>query len=344
MEELIDSVENIRIDDIEEWRCINDYPGYFISSLGRLKNSRGRLSNTVPRNDGYIQSHISVNGKDKTILRHVFVAKAFIDNPDKKPVVNHINGIRCDNRVSNLEWVTHKENCEKVVFKALKKSNTIAVNQFTLDGEFVKTFESVNDAILECGAHCATFHNCLNYKIELNGFLWVRESQIEVLQDEEWVIVNYQNISIPVSSLGRVKTVSGKITYGSKTADGYMVCKFDNKTIRVHRLVMLGKDPRDDYDKYVVDHINENKSDNRIENLRWATIGENNQFSHNSGSRKTVGGSYVSVSQYTLDNVFIRSFKSIKEAGMSITVSSTGISACCRGVQKTAGGYKWKFS
>lgn len=53
---------------------------------------------------------IAINGKRKGELVHRLVALHFIDNPEGKPEVNHINHIRDDNRVENLEWVTKSEN------------------------------------------------------------------------------------------------------------------------------------------------------------------------------------------------------------------------------------------
>lgn len=115
---------------IEIWRPIAGLPGYDISSLGRLRSWRMRVLppharygsisgrrteplirklNPQPRT-GRLTANICIDGKIRTVRIAQLVAQAFIPNPDNKPEVNHKSGVRNDNRVSNVEWVTKKAN------------------------------------------------------------------------------------------------------------------------------------------------------------------------------------------------------------------------------------------
>jgi uncharacterized HNH endonuclease L245 len=97
---------------MEEWKVIKDNPKYSISSIGRIKfNATGYILKPHYDKDGYIDAALSVS-KYKAIYRraHRLVAEAFIPNPNNYPVVNHINCVKDDNRVENLEWCTVKYN------------------------------------------------------------------------------------------------------------------------------------------------------------------------------------------------------------------------------------------
>jgi len=96
----------------KEWREINGYEGlYKISNLGEVKSiKKGIILKDRISNCGYIRVVLCKCNNRKAISVHRLVAKNFIDNPKEKPDVNHIDGNKKNNKISNLEWVTKKEN------------------------------------------------------------------------------------------------------------------------------------------------------------------------------------------------------------------------------------------
>jgi len=83
---------------------------YSVSTHGRVRNDK-RMKFLTPRNlRGYARVSLWFDGKANDKRIHRLVAEAFLPNPDCKPEVNHKNGIRNDNRLCNLEWVTPQEN------------------------------------------------------------------------------------------------------------------------------------------------------------------------------------------------------------------------------------------
>lgn len=97
--------------DGEVWVTISDFGGvYQVSNMGRVKRKNSRVLKPETTNRGYKRVILSYNNSQAKISVHRLVATYFIENPENKPQVNHINGITHDNRLENLEWVTSQEN------------------------------------------------------------------------------------------------------------------------------------------------------------------------------------------------------------------------------------------
>lgn len=93
------------------WKQVSGYENvYFINEYGDLKNADGRLIKPQKRKDGYWQYQLSLNGIRKMHKVHRLVAKAFVDNPFKLNVVNHLDGNKANNYYKNLEWCTSAQN------------------------------------------------------------------------------------------------------------------------------------------------------------------------------------------------------------------------------------------
>lgn len=92
---------------------IENYEDYLINQNGQVFSKKSnKFLKPILYSRGYYMVHLSKNGIVKRHSLHRLIAKYFIPNPCNKPAVNHINGIKTDNRINNLEWCTISENAK----------------------------------------------------------------------------------------------------------------------------------------------------------------------------------------------------------------------------------------
>ncbi len=135
---------------LEYWENVPGFPLYQVSTYGRVQNQKtGRILKTHS-NHGYLRVGLYEGKIRKYKLVHRLVAEAFIPNPENKPAVNHINGCKTDNNVTNLEWVSASENMshahrnglrpkldnqgEKNGFAKLTEAQVVQIKKLLADG------------------------------------------------------------------------------------------------------------------------------------------------------------------------------------------------------------------
>lgn len=161
----------------EIWRDVEDYEWlYQVSNLGNVR-SKKRNKNLKPftTSNNYLKVKLSCNNKQIDYFVHRLVAKAFIPNPNNLSQVNHIDENIQNNNINNLEWCTHSYN-QNFGNRNKKVQNALGVkiNQYDLNGNFIKTFNSINEAQKEC--HTGHINKCLSGKYKKAGnYIWKYE-------------------------------------------------------------------------------------------------------------------------------------------------------------------------
>lgn len=168
----------------EEWKTIKDFPNYEISTRGNIRTKKyydkrnnlreSKLLSKRTNRVGYVYVILSNKTiKHKTLTVHRLVAKAFIPNPQNKPQVNHIDGNKQNNTMNNLEWCTASENVKKRYEIGNDGNNYKAINQYDLNGDYIKTWNKIIDIERKLGFCHQHISSCCKHKLKTAyGYVW----------------------------------------------------------------------------------------------------------------------------------------------------------------------------
>ncbi len=173
----------------EIWKDIEGYEGlYQVSNLGRVKSleryqqNHSKLQKVEEKikiihikSNGYQFVQLYKNNIMKNLHIHRLVAQAFIPNPDNKPQINHIDGNKLNNNVTNLEWCTNSENGkhayklglnrytkrrQDATIEANKKYKSKPIDQLDLQGNYIRTWLNAHEASRQLGIDRSTISQC----------------------------------------------------------------------------------------------------------------------------------------------------------------------------------------
>jgi hypothetical protein len=289
----------------EIWKSVeNSNQKYQVSNKGRVKsfkqNKNGVIMSGTISTTGYHKYSIMISDKFTNIKTHRLVALHFIPNPDNLPIVDHINGDILDNTVENLRWVDFRQNCLNSAINKTNTSGCKGVSYHTLNERWIatcivngnrvqKSFTDIHEAI-KCRKEWEILHYPPNFYSD--GINRPTNIQNEIKQKiiineehEKWLYINNSDNMYSISNMGRLKSFrtypNGKFLKGSLTTDGYirhqLILNSKQTYINLHQMIATYFIPNPNSQLYtIVDHIDGNKLNNTVNNLRWVNRAYNN--------------------------------------------------------------------
>jgi len=144
---------------------------YAISYNGDVFNKTNKRMLKPSINNGYKRVSLFKDGKWRKFYLHRLIAIEFIDNECNFPVINHKNGDKLDNRLSNIEWCTYLDNNIHAVKTGLRGTR---VRQTSIDGVFINDWRSVSEAVRAVnGTSRSGIANCTSGRAKTcAGYVW----------------------------------------------------------------------------------------------------------------------------------------------------------------------------
>lgn len=315
---------------------------YEVSCLGSLRRKiDNKLLSNNSLSQGYIvNTLIDDSGREVSKKRHTLIALTFLPNPDSLPVVDHVNRIKTDNRVSNLRWCSYSDNS---INRSCLSKPTRQVTCVLPNGD-IREWASADEASKEYGVTIQTIRKRIRESVpDKQGSLW-RYKKSEILPGEEWRIVRLTGCTeeIGVSSHGRIYR-NGNVIESVSSSNSYRYINVKNgdkyRTVAVHRIICAAFHGMSDKD-HIVNHKDGNKRNNHMSNLEWVSRSENTLHAYNTGLFST----HNNIVQMDDDGQTIAIHVSAIQAAKQISGHDSKIIMCCMDKRNKTGGFKWRYA
>lgn len=321
--------------------------GYEVSSFGRVKGKLVKFLTPNINNDGYPVVGLCIDNKATGKSLHRLVAETFIGDIPLGMVVNHKDGDKLNPHLSNLEIISCKDNSIHAYKMGLYPYNKLLaetvynsksnypknIKRYKVDEEIVKVIfskrsdgDSVSKISKELNLPEGKIYRMLQFGYEksiclANKTSYHKELKVDKLPGENWKI--HPDTGYYVSDLGRVVGFFGKILNPVVGKRGYSSVLLCSKRWSVHRLVWTtfkSQIPP----KMEINHLNRNKSDNRLINLEMVTHQENTK--HCCSTRKILRGSEHKTSKLSEESVKIIKSKLVSGVKANALANEYGVS------------------
>jgi hypothetical protein len=185
----------------EIWKDVSGYEGlYKVSNYGRVKSlytNPPKIMKQTRSSTGYYHIQLYKNKKPETVAIHVIVARTFLGDSNGKEI-NHIDGVKSNNNVSNLEYVTKSENQLHAIKLGLRSKSPMTgrfgadsptshtILQYDLNGNFLKMWVGISETARILGVDYNSISCCINgYNKSAYGYMWRRYMGGEIPQKIE---------------------------------------------------------------------------------------------------------------------------------------------------------------
>lgn len=325
----------------EHWKWIvvdSEVTNYEISDQGRVRGTKG-IRKLAPGASGHICIALYGAFGRKSFMVHKLVVETFVGPaPAPDMVVHHIDGDPQNNVLTNLVWATQAENnlaakrrtyvSGRAVFQCVKGTDIV-----------IKRWDRIKDVVTAI----PTIHRngitmaCRGDIPSTGGFSW-RYAE-EDLPGEKWKEITVNEKLVRVSTLGRVRQDRGNAFYGHSKPGSYKYVNINHRSFMVHRLVLLTFKPTEHPENFVVNHIDEDKANNCLENLEWTTHAEN--IKHSFPSRKRTA-KIIELRRISSTGEVTVFREGLKKAAKQQGISSATIWQALTGRREFAGGFRWE--